>query len=57
MMHGVGAGFYPLGGLVQGEDPAAGRPGEARAGRPRGAPPRCGAAGSLRPASCALHRL
>ena len=52
MVHGVGAGFCPLEGLVQGEDTAAGRPGEARAGRPCGAPPaaaqRGPAAGFLR---------
>ena len=57
MMQGVGAGFCPLGELVQGDRYGRRPPGRSPGRAPRrGAPPlRCG--GGLRPTSCALHRL
>ena len=57
LVHGVGADFFPLGELVQGD-----RYGRRPPGRSPGRAPRRGASpllrsGGLRPASCALHRL
>ena len=51
---GWGRAFALWESWCRGIDTAAGRPGEARAGRPSGAPPRCGAAGACGrpPAPC-----
>ena len=57
MMHGVGAGFCPLGGFVQGDRYGRRPPGRSPGRAPlRGASP-LRSSGGLRPASCALHRL
>ena len=54
VLRGRSGAFALWEGWCRGMDTAAGRPGEARAGRPSGAPPRCGAAGACGrpPAPC-----
>ena len=55
---GVGAGFCPLGKLVQRDRYGRRPPGQSPGRAPRrGALPAAEQRGSLRPASCALHRL
>ena len=57
MMHEVGAGFCPLRELVQGDGYGRRPPGRSPGRAPQRGAPRCGAAGGLRPASCALYGL
>ena len=57
MMQGVGAGFFPLEELVQGDGYGRRPPGRSPGRAPRRGAPRCGAAGGPAAGPCALHKL